>query len=192
MQLIGLNTKILGKKCIYFKEIASTQDEIWKKYQSNIENGMLIIADKQTNGKGTHGRRWYTDEENNIAFSFFVKTNCKADKIEGLTLKIADIIVEIFKQKYNVFLEIKYPNDIVYHGKKIGGILTQSKTLEGKVKCLVIGIGINLVQQEFAQEIKDIATSIKKEFEIEVKREDIITEFLNRFEKVLIEKEIIS
>ncbi len=184
MQLPGLNTKILGRNASYYQEIDSTQSEIWRQYEKEIPNGTLIIADRQTKGQGTHGRVWHTDEPNNIAFSFLIKTNCKIEETEGLTIEIAKVIVGIMKEKYGVLLDIKEPNDIVYKGKKIGGILTQSKVVGEKIKCLVIGIGLNTMQEKFAEEIKDIATSIKKEFNIEIDRNEFIAEFCNRFEKL--------
>lgn len=89
---------------------------------------------------GTHGRKWYTDESNNIAFSFLLALNCEIEKLEGLTLEIAKTMVEVFQTLYGISLMIKSPNDIVYQGKKIGGILTETK-LQGKiVKYVVIGI----------------------------------------------------
>ena len=89
---------------------------------------------------GTHGRKWYTDQTNNIAFSLALLQDYKVNKLEGLTLKIAEILVEVFKDLYGICLAIKSPNDLVYKGKKIGGILTQTK-LEGEVvKYVVIGV----------------------------------------------------
>ena len=115
---------------------------------------------------GTHGRIWHTDEENNIAFSFYIKTNCKAKEIEGSTIEIAKTILEVFEEIYKIKLQIKDPNDIVFNGKKIGGILTETKLQGEYVKCIVIGIGINTNQEKFAEEIQTIASSIKKEFNI--------------------------
>lgn len=192
MQLPGLNTRILGKKSIYYKEIDSTQSEIWRLYKVNkIEDGTLIMADIQTQGKGTHGRIWHTDEAKNIAFSFFIKTDCELKKIEGITVEVANIIVKIIEEKYGVILNIKKPNDIVYNGRKIGGILTQSKIIKNKIKCLVIGIGLNTVQENFSKEISNIATSIKKEFDIEIEPKEFIAEFCNQFEKEIIKRKII-
>ena len=97
-------------------------------------------------------------------------------------------MVQIFKEKYNIKLEIKSPNDLIFNGKKIGGILTESKISAEKVKFLVIGIGINIEKMNFSSDIKDIATSIKKEFNIDVDRQFIITEFCNKFEKTIIRR----
>ena len=73
MELKGLQTKYLGRNILYYKTIDSTQSEIWRLIESNnIKNGTIVIADIQTNGQGTHGRKWYTDQANNIAFSFAI------------------------------------------------------------------------------------------------------------------------
>lgn len=141
VQLEKLTTKVLGRNVIYYPEIDSTQLEVWRQVEKGtIQNGTIIMADRQTKGKGTHGRKWYTDEENNIAFTFFIEANCKISKLEGVTIEIAKIWVEVFKKLYGIFLEIKSPNDLVYQGKKIGGILTETKLIGETVKYLVVGI----------------------------------------------------
>lgn len=183
MQLKHLKTKLLGRNAIYFKEIDSTQNEIWRMIEKNSENGSVVIADIQTLGRGTHGRTWHTDESNNIAFSFFIKTNCDIEKLDGITVKIAKIIVDIFEKQYGIQLSIKEPNDIVINNKKIGGILTETKVLCEKVEYIVVGIGINTEKQYFTEDIKDIATSIKKEFGVDVDVKRFIAEFCNEFEK---------
>lgn len=189
MQPKNLKTNFLGRNIIFYKEIDSTQSEIWRLVENkSIEDGSLVIADIQTNGKGTHGRIWHTDEPNNIAFSFFIQMDCNIKKLEGITTKIAQIILDIFKTKYGINLEIKEPNDIVYNNKKIGGILTETKLISENVKYLVVGIGINTSKQQFSSDIKNIATSIKKEFGINIEVEDFIAEFCNRFEKEIIKR----
>ena len=179
----------IGHKIIHFENIDSTQLEIWKRVQEDkIENGTVIFADIQTAGKGTHGRKWFTKEKNNIAFSTYIKANCKIEKLEGLTIQIAEIIVNIFKKLYNIELQIKKPNDIVYNGKKIGGILTETKLIGNIVEHIVIGIGVNTNQEKFDKEIKDIASSIKNEFGVEVDSEKVILEFCKEFEKKFIKR----
>ena len=112
------------------------------------------MADIQTNGKGTHGRIWHTDEEKNIAFSYYIETNCKSENLEGITIEIAQILVKIFKEFYGIKLDIKKPNDIMIKDKKVGGILTESKVSSEIVKFLVIGIGINTEKMNFTDDIK--------------------------------------
>ena len=114
--------------------------------------------------------------------------NVEIEKLDGVTLEIAEIIRSIFEKEYNILLEIKKPNDIVYNQKKIGGILTETKLVGECVRDLVVGIVINTNQTEFADEIHDIATSIKNEFGFSVDNENIISEFCNLFEKKVYER----
>lgn len=193
MQLKNLKTKFLGRNTIYYKEIDSSQSEIWRLIKNNTSpNGTLVFADIQNKGIGTHGKVWYTDEPNNIAFSFFIQMNCNIQKLDGLTVQIANIIVDIFKDQYGIDLGIKKPNDIIFNNKKIGGILTETKLISEEVKYLVVGIGINTKKEKFTDDIKDIATSIKKEFGIEINTQNFIAEFCNRFEKEIMQRNCFS
>ena len=188
MQLNNLKTKFLGQNTFYINTIDSTQSEIWRLYKKQAPTGTLVFADIQTKGKGTHGRTWHTSQAENIAFSFLINNNFNIEKLDGITIEIAEIIVDIFKRKYNIQMKIKKPNDLIYNNKKLGGILTETKILGTQVTCIVIGIGINTNQIEFPEDIKNTATSIKKEFNITVDTKEFIAEFCNVFEKRFIER----
>lgn len=181
-----LKTNYLGKNFIYYSKIDSTQSEIWRNVNT-FTDGTLVMADIQISGKGTHGRVWHT-QSNNIAFSFLIKPNCLVTNLDGLTLEIAQLIVEILKDKYDIEINIKKPNDLMKNGKKLGGILTETKINSEIAKFLVIGIGINNSQETFQNEIKDIATSIKNEFNKTINPIDFVAEFCNKFENILINR----
>ena len=186
MKLKNLRTKVLARNVLHFKTIDCTQSKVWRLINKNAPSGTIVIADIQTACKGTHGRIWHTDNENNIAFSFFEQLDCNISKLTGITTKIAEIIVETFKEKYNIGLDIKSPNDIMHNNKKLGGILTETKMVGENVKYLVVGIGINTSKEHFTDDIKDIATSIKKEFNIDVDTQEVIAEICNKIEEQII------
>ena len=95
-----MTKQILGNVFENYEEIDSTQTEIHRRIEKcKIQNGTIIMANRQTNGKGTHGRVWHTGNENNIAFSFYIETECKPQKIEGITIAIAQILIKIFEEK---------------------------------------------------------------------------------------------
>ncbi len=184
MKLRNLKTNFLGRDFYFYEEIDSTQNEIFRRIKKGqIINGSVIMADIQTAGKGTHGRIWHTDEKGNIAFSFYIQTNCEIERLDGLTIDIAKILVDMFREKYKINIQIKEPNDLMINNKKIGGILTQGKINGKYIRYLVIGIGININKKYFTNDIKDIATSIKNEFKVDIDREEVIAEFCNIFEK---------
>ena len=185
----NLHTSWLAKEIIYYEEIDSTQKEIWRRVDNkNIKNGTLIFADTQTNGIGTHGRKWYAHKKGNITFSFVIYPNISINKLENLTLEIAETILEVFKNLYKIKLDLKVPNDIVIKNKKVGGILTETKLIGEKVQCIVVGIGINTNKKIFEKEIEDIATCINEEFNIEIDNYNVISEFCNIFEKKFMER----
>lgn len=187
--LKGLQTNYLGKNFYFFDNIDSTQTEIWRRIDNKkIKNGTIIMADIQTKGKGTHGRIWHTDEKNNIAFSMYIETNDVVELFEGITKEIAKTIQEILKSKYKINVEIKYPNDLMIKGKKVGGILTESRVKSDLIKYIVIGIGINTNKSEFPEDIKEIATSIKQEYKINIDKYEFVSEFCNKFEEKLNER----
>lgn len=170
-------------KILRYEEIDSTQLEAKRLIKKKkIENGTVIIARKQTGGIGTHGRNWI--DTGGITFTSILTPNCSLESLANITIDIAKIIVDTFKNLYNINLEIKRPNDIMYNSKKIAGILTETKIYKEKVKYLFIGIGINSNIINFPKEIENIATSIKKEFNIEVDNEKVIEEILSKLIKI--------
>lgn len=181
--------QFLGSKTTYFEKIDSTQLEIERRIkENNIQNGEMVVAELQTNGMGTHGRTWYSEEKNNIAFSFFIDAGCKIEKLNGFTNEIAETVVETFNDLYKIKLDIKNPNDIIYNNKKLGGILTETKVSADKVKHIIVGIGINTNQEKFNKNIEGIASSIKNEFDIDVDNKKVINKFCDLFQDKLIKR----
>ena len=82
------------------------------------------------------------------------------EEIRDLPIQIAEFLIAQIHKLTGITLEIKHPNDLMWYGKKVGGILVETKVQSGFVNEIVIGIGINVMQKEFPEEIKDIATSI--------------------------------
>lgn len=185
MELKNLKTKFLGRNMLHFEVIDSTQKYIKENLIKNMPNGTIVIADTQSSGIGTQGRKWFTGDNNeNIAMSFVLYPETDIKKFSNLTKLIAECIINTVKKLYGYELKIKVPNDIICNEKKIAGILTESSSIGEKVKKIIIGIGFNVNQMEFPEDLKDLATSLKKEFSKNFSKEEIIVEFLNEFELV--------
>ena len=166
-----------------FIEIESTHKylkENYRKYPSKT----VAIAEKQTDGIGTKGRIWFTGNRNNIAMSILYKPNCKLQELEGLTIKIAEIIQNKMKQLYNIELKIKEPNDLMLNNKKVCGILTETNTIGDKINYLIISIGFNVNEVNFPEELENIATSLKKESNKEFNKEILIQQFIISLENI--------
>lgn len=124
-----LKTKIIGKNVIFFDEINSTQIEAKKLAEKGIENGTIVLTDNQTNGIGTHGRKWYSNKGDNITFTLIIYPKCTINNLENLTTDIAQCMINAIYEVCSKRLNIKEPNDIIYNKKKVGGILTQTITV---------------------------------------------------------------
>ncbi len=175
-------TNILGKNIIYYKEIGSTQDKAKELINTKIDNGTVILADSQTKGRGTKENIWYTGIGKNIAMTLIIFPKCNIQMLDGLTKLIAECIVNTISELYSYELTIKYPNDIFLNGKKIAGILTETSTSKSKVNHILIGVGFNVNEDNFNVDTVNIATSLKKEYNREFSREEIIKRFLEIFE----------
>lgn len=182
------NTKILGKTIEYYEKIPSThllaKEEIKQKLKNEIENrnGKIWISDTQTAGIGTKGRKWYTGIGKNIAITILVKPKCTMKDIEGITVKIAQSIQKVIGELYQIQLNIKEPNDLMYNNKKLSGILTEVNTIGEKINYILISIGMNVNEEYFDDDTKNIATSLKIELEKECSREEIIVRILENLE----------
>ena len=125
MKLDNIKNKFLGKEIKYFEVLPSTQSYVKEMDKKNeIQEGEIIFAERQTDGVGTHSRKWYTGKNNNLAFSFVLYPNCNIKNLDKLTIIIAESLVQAVKELYLITLEIKKPNDIIFQGKKLCGILT--------------------------------------------------------------------
>ena len=185
MEFKNLKTKFLGRNMLHFEVIDSTQKYIKENSIKNMPNGTIVIADTQSSGIGTQGRKWFTGDNNeNIAMSFVLYPETDIKKFSNLTKLIAECIINTVKKLYGYELKIKVPNDIICNEKKIAGILTESSSIREKKKKIIIAIGFNVNQMEFPEDLKDLATSLKKEFSKNFSKEEIIVEFLNEFELV--------
>lgn len=147
-------TKKIGKDIIYFEKLESTQDYAKQIVENENVDGTIVITNNQTKGKGTKDRRWIAKENENITMTIILKPNWEVSKLDGLTLNIAEEIQKGIKELYSYNLKLKEPNDLLLNNKKICGILTQSSIISNKVKYVLIGIGVNVNQVEYDEELR--------------------------------------
>lgn len=171
-------------KIKYYDELPSTHLYV-KENQDKLENGTVIIANKQTEGIGTHGRSWYTGSGDNIAMSMLFKPECDLFSLNNITVDVAQTIKKAIKNLYNIGLNIKYPNDLLLNGKKICGILTEINTISGKINYLIISLGFNVNEICFDEETIKIATSLKKEYNKNFDRKEIILKIIENINNIV-------
>ena len=122
--------------------------------------------------------------------TIILKPKCKITDLKNLTIEIANCMQKTIYDLFEIRLDIKEPNDLILNGKKISGILTEINTIGEKINYLLISIGFNVNEKFFSDDLKDIATSLKKEFGKDFSRGEIIVSFIRNLEILLDKKSI--
>lgn len=150
-------------KIIRLKEIDSTNTECFRRFDSGlVDEEFIMIAESQTNGRGQFDRVWYSADTENLYISFGFFPKCSPEKFKNFSTVLAFQMKEHFNTMLNLKLEVKLPNDIYYSGKKLGGILTESKIVDGKIAFAVTGIGLNVAGdiKKFPEQLQQTATTL--------------------------------
>ena len=124
----NLSTQFLGRHIEYYSFTDSTNKDIWELVVENEAiNGMLVITDDQRKGKGRRYNNWISSPGKNLTFSFLLKTEIDTEKLGLISLLIGVAISESIQQFCDIDCKLKWPNDVLIDGKKVGGILIESK-----------------------------------------------------------------
>ena len=166
-----VDTKWAGKNVVYYDEIDSTNNRAKEAGDNGAAHGTLFVADMQVAGKGRRGRVWKSPSGSSIYMA------------PQLTLLMAIAVAEGIQEVTGLETKIKWPNDIVVNGRKICGILTEMSTEIDYINHVVIGVGINVNQDTFSDDIKATASSLKLELGKSVKRSELIAAVMKSFEK---------
>lgn len=180
----NLKTKFIGKNALHFETIDSTNNYA-KKIGNELIDGSVIISEEQTKGKGRLGRVWESKAGEGIWMSIILKPNIIPNKAPFITLIAGASIVKALNI-LGVDAKIKWPNDITINNKKLSGILTELSAEIERVNYIVVGIGMNVKDTDFEEELQDKATSLYKE-NYNVSRVDIVKEILCQFEKLYLD-----
>ena len=179
----------------YFDELDSTNVKIKELAIGGAEHGTVVVADKQTAGKGRRGRTWESPAGTNLYFSILLRPTFATEKAPMLTLVMAYSAAKAIREHLHMEAMIKWPNDLVLEKKKICGILTEM-TLNGMdIDHIVVGTGINVNLTEFPEELRGTATSLFLEKGTEIDRkvllEKVLQEFWKQYE-LFVEKQNLS
>jgi BirA family biotin operon repressor/biotin-[acetyl-CoA-carboxylase] ligase len=171
----------LGRSFFFFEELTSTNSKLKAWPDEDISQGMLLLADKQTAGRGQYSRSWIAEPESNLTFSILLKPT-QDRSLHVLTLAFALAVAEMIQDETGVEASIKWPNDVMVAKCKIAGFLTESTYTGSSLNRLVIGLGLNVNQEHFPDELEGKATSMKKLSGKTHSRETLLADLCSRFE----------
>ena len=150
-----LNPRVIGRRVAVWNRVVSTNDLAAKAAVSSSNNGLVILAEEQTKGRGRRGRAWSSPPRSSILMSVLLFPTPALDDLGWLTALGAVAVAEVVSQFDGLDARIKWPNDVRVGGRKLAGVLVE------RGLGTVLGIGLNVNVEEFPGEIRDSATSLQ-------------------------------
>lgn len=179
----GLDLKVIGTEIVTLKTVDSTNEEIKRRAQKNAESGLVVIACNQTAGKGRLGRSWFSSD-GGIYFSVLLRPELPPNDISGITLAAGLGVCVAIRKLTGLNAMIKWPNDVIIGNKKVCGILTEMTAQTDMVDFVVVGIGINVLNDSFPEEISNKVTSLKMETEEQINLSQLMREIISVLDRI--------
>ncbi len=180
-KLLHLNACPL--RVCYQEETDSTNEWAKREKMDDTESGIVYLADHQTAGKGRRGHVWESPRGTSVSMSICIHPDLTPDKLAMLTLVMGMAAADGIRETSGIDAGIKWPNDVVYDGRKLCGILTEYDAQTGNV---IIGIGLNINMEAFPEELRGVAASMRmisgKEEDREAVAAAVICQFWNRYQ----------
>ena len=180
----NLETEEIAKEILCFRKVFSTNSIAKFLANHSAEDGTVLISEIQTKARGRSGKKWESPE-GGIWMSLILRPQVPPARIGLITLATGVAIAKSI-QSLGLDPKIKWPNDVLIHGDKISGVLTEVNATFNEIDWIVVGIGIdsNLKLEDFPEEIRAGTTTLTEELPTEIDENELIAIFLNEFEKV--------
>ncbi len=180
----GLITKIIGREIHLHSEVVSTNTSAMEMASRGAPEGTVVIAEKQTGGKGRLGRKWISPK-GNLYLSVILRPAIPTHKAPLITLMGAVAVASAIRKKCELRAAIKWPNDILLSGKKCGGLLTEMSAEPDRIKHIVLGIGVdvNMKISELPVEIRQMTTTISAEKGEKIDRSPLLQQVLAELDR---------
>ena len=181
----GLKTKIMGTQVHAYRSLKSTNDLAADLAEHGAPEGTVVTSEEQTRGRGRLGRTWHSPGGTGIYISFILRPSVAPERAPGISVLTALALADTLVKRFPKGVQIKWPNDVLVSGRKVAGILTELNAERGRINYVIVGVGINANQKrdDFPEELRDRATSLRVACRHAVNRPELLREFLHQFEK---------
>ena len=174
--------KLFGKRVYHFFKTDSTNRVAMELGYAGEPEGAVILAEEQTAGRGRSGRSWHSERGAGLYVTLLLRPRLSPVQAPLLTMLAGLSAHSAIQAQTGLSAELKWPNDILMDGKKVGGILTEMHAEPTQVRFVIVGIGINTNQEKFPGDIASVATSLRKESGRTHSRLELLVRLLNEFE----------
>jgi BirA family biotin operon repressor/biotin-[acetyl-CoA-carboxylase] ligase len=180
----GLQTRIVGCSLFCLETLDSTNAKVRQLAEAGAADGTVVIADRQSAGRGRLGRRWESPPSVNLYCSILLRPQIPVQQAPQLTFLSAVAVAETLNHLYQLSARVKWPNDILVGGAKIAGLLNEMNAETEQVHFVVLGVGVNLNMSaaQFPAEMLYPATSVSLELGQLIDRVTFVRAFLQRLD----------
>ncbi len=182
--LTGLPSERIGCAIECLEEVDSTNARAWQLAEAEAADGTVIIADRQSAGRGRLGRRWESPSKVNLYCSILLRPQIPVQQAPQLTFLSAVTVAETLNDLYQLPARVKWPNDILVGGAKIAGLLNEMNAETEQIHFVILGIGVNLnmTAEQFPEDILYPATSVLLETGKTIDRAEFIRSLLTKLD----------
>jgi BirA family transcriptional regulator, biotin operon repressor / biotin---[acetyl-CoA-carboxylase] ligase len=173
---------VFGKRVFHFFKTDSTNRVAMELGYAGEPEGTVVLAEAQTAGRGRSGRSWHSEKGTGLYFTVVLRPRLSPAQAPLLTMLAGISAQTAITAQTGMAPELKWPNDLLLNGKKVGGILTEMHAEPNAVRFVIVGIGINVNQEKFPPELSGTATSIRKESGRMSYRLELLVRLLTQFE----------
>jgi BirA family transcriptional regulator, biotin operon repressor / biotin---[acetyl-CoA-carboxylase] ligase len=178
----SLKGSFFGKHIHHYLKTDSTNRVAMELGYANEPEGTVVLAEEQTAGRGRAGRTWHSERGTGIYVTILVRPKISPVQAPLLTMMAGLSARAAIQAQTGLKIDLKWPNDLMLDGKKLGGILTEMHAEPSQVRYVALGIGINANQEKFPGELASIATSLRAQLARPVSRMELLIRLLREFE----------
>ncbi len=180
-----IKTQIIGNEILFFDEVDSTNDVAMESGAKGLSEGLVILSEGQSHGKGRMGRTWVSPRNVNIYVSILLRPGISPQYAPVMTMMSAISTSRAIKEVTGLETTIKWPNDILIGKKKVAGILTEMNAEQERINYIVAGIGINvnMKKEDFPEDIRTPAASLAECLGSRVDRTNLLSTLINILEQ---------
>jgi BirA family transcriptional regulator, biotin operon repressor / biotin---[acetyl-CoA-carboxylase] ligase len=177
-----LKGSLFGKRIYHFFKVTSTNLVMLELAHAGEPEGAVVLAEEQTAGRGRAGRTWQSERAAGIYVTVLLRPRLAPVQAPLLTMMAGLSAHAAIQAVTGLEVDVKWPNDLLIRGKKVGGILTEMHAEPGAVRFVIVGIGLNVNQENFSGELGSIATSLRAETGKQESRLEVLVRLLREFE----------
>ena len=177
-----LRGSLFGKRIFHFFKTDSTNRVALELGHAGEPEGAVVLAEEQTAGRGRSGRKWHSERAAGIYATLLLRPKLAPVQAPLLTMMAGLSAHSAVQALTGLAVDLKWPNDLLILGKKLGGILTEMHAEPGQIRFVIVGIGLNVNQERFPGELANIATSLHAETGKPQSRMELLVRLLREFE----------